>query len=203
MDIKINTHSSIQIDDIYFDPYDIKDTNFKAKFICITHTHYDHLDLKSIKNIADKNTIIIAPNDAKESLESNFNNKIIYVKPNETLNFENFELETFASYNINKPFHPKANNWVGYKLIKSETVYAIVGDTDATTELENLKNIDVLFLPIGGTYTMNAKEAASLANHIQPKLVIPMHYGSVVGSKDDETEFVNHLNKNINYEILL
>ena len=203
MNIKINTHSSIQIEDVAFDPYDIKDTNFKAKYVCITHTHFDHLDINSIKNIADENTIIIATLDAKEPLEKNFKNKIVYVKPNEVLNFENLTIETFASYNINKQFHPKSNNWVGYKLTKDGKTYAVVGDADATPELENLKNIDVLFLPIGGTYTMNSIEAAELANKIEPKLVIPMHYGSVVGSKDDETEFINNLDNNIKYEILL
>ena len=203
MNIKINTHSSIQIDDIAFDPYGITEPTFTAKYVCITHTHYDHLDINSIKNISNKNTIIIATIDAKDTLEQNFSNKIIYVKPNEILNFENFTLETFASYNINKQFHPKANNWVGYKLVKNNKTYVVVGDTDVTPELEKLENIDVLFLPIGGTYTMTATEAATLANKVKPALVIPMHYGSVVGSKDNETEFINHLNADINYKILL
>lgn len=203
MNIKINTHSSIQIDEIFFDPYQIKTKNFKAKFICITHTHYDHFDIESIKNIADKNTIIVAPHDTKQLLEQNFNNKIFYVKPNEILHFEDFELETFASYNTNKSFHPKSNNWVGYKLSKNSKTYAIVGDTDSTPELEHLINIDVLFLPIGGTYTMNAKEAAELANRLKPKLVIPVHYGTIVGTKEDEVTFLKHLNSNINYKIFL
>ena len=203
MNIKINTHSSIQINDIAFDPYGITEPSFTAKYVCLTHTHYDHLDINSIKNIATEKTIIIAPFDAKETLEQNFDNKIIYVKPNEVLSFEDFSLETFASYNINKPFHPKTNNWVGYKLVKNNQTYAVVGDTDATPELEALTNINALFLPIGGTYTMTALEAAELANKIKPKLVIPMHYGSIVGSKADETEFIKHLNKDIEYKILL
>lgn len=203
MNIKINTHSSIQIDDIAFDPYGITKPTFAAKYVCITHTHFDHLDIESIKNISNKNTIIIATIDAKETLTQNFSNKIICVKPNEVLNFEDFTLETFASYNINKQFHPKTNNWVGYKLVKDNKTYVVASDTDVTPELENLSNIDVLFLPIGGTYTMTAIEAAELANKVKPALVIPMHYGSVVGSKDNETEFINHLNAGINYEILL
>lgn len=203
MNIKINTHSSIQIDDIAFDPYGITEPTLAAKYVCITHTHFDHLDIESIKNISNKNTIIVAPQDAKEPLEQNFSNKIVYVKPNEVLNFEDFTLETFSSYNINKKFHPKANNWVGYKLVKDNKTYVVAGDTDVTPELEKLANIDVLFLPIGGTYTMTATEAAKLANKVKPALVIPMHYGSVVGSKANETEFIKHLNADINYKILL
>ncbi len=203
MNININEHSSIQIDDMAFDPYAAEKLKFKAKYIFITHSHYDHLDIPSIKNILTKNTIIIAPYDTKEKLEKEFSNKIFYVKPNDEINLESCQVEVFPSYNINKDFHKKEYNWVGYKVIKDGTVYAVVGDTDATPELENLKGIDVLFLPIGGTYTMSAEEAATLANKIKPKLVIPMHYGSVVGTKADEKIFISKLNPKIKHKILI
>ena len=203
MNIKINTHSSIQIDDMAFDPYDADKIKFKAKYIFITHTHYDHLDIPSIKSFSNKKTIFIAPYDAKETLEQNFENKIIYVKPYDEINLETCQVEVLPSYNINKDFHKKESNWVGYKVIKDGVVYAVLGDTDATPELENLKAIDVLFVPIGGTYTMNAKEAAALSNKIKPKLVIPVHYGTVVGTKADEKEFLKNLDKKIKSKILL
>lgn len=203
MNIKINTHSSIQIDDIAFDPYDADKLKFKAKYIFLTHTHYDHLDVPSIKAISNKNTVIIATPDAKETLEKFFNNKIIYVKPGDEINLETCQVEVISSYNINKPFHKKEYGWIGYKVIKDGTVYVIPGDTDSTEELESLSGIDVLFVPIGGTYTMNATEAASLANKVKPKLVIPMHYGSVVGTKADEKEFLKNLDKKIKHKILL
>lgn len=203
MNIKINTHSSIQIDDMAFDPYDADKIKFKSKYIFITHTHYDHLDIPSIKSFSNKKTIFIAPYDAKETLEQNFENKIIYVKPYDEINLETCQVEVLPSYNINKDFHKKESNWVGYKVIKDGVVYAVLGDTDATPELENLKAIDVLFVPIGGTYTMNAKEAAALSNKIKPKLVIPVHYGTVVGTKADEKEFLKNLDKKIKSKILL
>ena len=203
MNIKINTHSSIQIDDMAFDPYDADKIKFKAKYIFITHTHYDHLDIPSIKSLSNKKTIFIAPYDAKETLEQNFENKIIYVKPYDEINLETCQVEVLPSYNINKDFHKKEYNWVGYKVIKDGVVYAVFGDTDATPELEKLKAIDVLFVPIGGTYTMNAKEAAALTNKIKPKLVIPIHYGTVVGTKADEKEFLKNLDKKIKSKILL
>jgi L-ascorbate metabolism protein UlaG (beta-lactamase superfamily) len=203
MNIKINTHSSIQIDDMAFDPYDADKIKFKAKYIFITHTHYDHLDIPSIKSFSNKKTIFIAPYDAKETLELHFDNKIIYVKPYDEINLETCQVEVLPSYNINKDFHKKESNWVGYKVIKDGVVYAVLGDTDATPELENLKAIDVLFVPIGGTYTMNAKEAAALSNKIKPKLVVPVHYGTVVGTKADEKEFLKNLDKKIKSKILL
>ena len=203
MNIKVNTHSSIQIENFAFDPYGITDTTFKAKYIFITHTHFDHLDIESIKKIIQDDSVIIAPTDAKKTLEENFKNKIFYVLPKDELNLHGVNVEVFASYNIDKNFHPKENNWVGYKIIYNGKSYAVLGDTDATPELENLTSVDVLFVPIGGTYTMNATEAATLANKIKPKLVIPVHYGSVVGTKEDEQTFISNLNPEIKYEILL
>ena len=203
MNININTHSSIQVEDMAFDPYQINESTFKAKYIFVTHTHFDHLDIPSIKNIIKPDSIIIASFDAKEQLESNFKNEIYFVKPTDTLKIDNIEIEVLPAYNTNKNFHKKENNWVGFKVTKNNQTIAVLGDTDATPELEQLKNIDVLFVPIGGTYTMNAKEAASLANTIKPNLVIPVHYGSVVGTKEDEKVFISNLNKDINYQIML
>ena len=199
--LSINSHSSIQIGNIFFDPFQIEQQNPIAKCIFITHTHFDHLSIDDIKKVLNKNTIIIAPHDAKETLETNFDNKIILVEPNEIFEVDKIKVETYASYNTNKQFHPKANNWVGYKITIDETSYAVVGDTDATPELENLY-VDVLFLPIGGTYTMTAAEASELANKIKPRLVIPTHYNSIVGSKEDEKIFVSGLNS-VDYKILI
>ena len=44
-------------------------------------------------------------------------------------------------------------------------------------------SIKLTLVPIGGTYTMNAKQAAGLINEIRPDVAIPVHYGSVVGGK--------------------
>ena len=202
MNININSHSSIQIDNLYFDPFNIDESLKPAKYIFITHPHYDHLSVDDIKKVISSKTVIIATKDSKDKLESEFNNKIIYVKPNEQLLLGDIQVETFASYNINKNFHKKEFNWVGYKVTIHGTTYAIVGDTDATPELENL-SVDVLLLPIGGTYTMTAKEAAKLANKVKPNIVIPTHYNAIVGSKNDEKEFIENLDGSIECMILI
>jgi len=202
MNIKINAHSSIQIEGFYFDPYMITKKISPAKYVFITHTHYDHLSIDDLAKVVDKNTILIAPKDAKHALEEAFNNKIIYVKPGDTITLGESEVEIFASYNTNKDFHKKSSKWVGYKLSYHGTTYAIVGDTDVTPELEKL-TCDVLFVPIGGTYTMTAEEAAKLTNLIKPSLVIPTHYNAIVGSKKDEEIFIKHLDKSIKYKILI
>jgi L-ascorbate metabolism protein UlaG (beta-lactamase superfamily) len=48
---------------------------------------------------------------------------------------------------------------------------------------------DVVILPVGGTYTMTAAEAAEAVNTIQPEVAIPMHYGSIIGSMRDAETF--------------
>lgn len=198
----VNTHSSIQIDDLYFDPYGIVKNKNDARFIFITHTHYDHLSIESLKRVANNDTIFIATKDAKSQLEPHFNNKIIYVKPYEEIALGDMQVEVLPAYNLNKDFHKKKNGWVGYKITKDGITYAVLGDTDNIPELQTL-TCDVLFVPIGGTYTMDPAEAAALANAITPKLVVPTHYGTVVGSKQNEKEFLKLLNKTIKYKVLI
>ena len=70
MKINVNSHSSIQIDNIYFDPYNIEKATHKAKYIFLTHTHYDHLSKNDIDKVINADTIIIATKDAKKTLES-------------------------------------------------------------------------------------------------------------------------------------
>lgn len=79
--------------------------------------------------------------------------------------------------------------------------YYIAGDTDNIDEIQNIE-CDVALIPIGGTYTMDYQEAASLANTIKAKLVIPTHYGSIVGEKTDAIKF-KKLIKNKEVKILI
>lgn len=199
--ININCHSSIQIGDMFFDPFKTKNLTDKAKYVFITHTHYDHLSVSDIENIIDDNSVIFATHDAEKELSS-FSNKIVYVEPNEKFNFDDLIIETFPSYNTNKDFHKKDFGWVGFKITHGGISYVVVGDTDVTEELEQI-NCDVLFLPVGGTYTMTATEAATLANKISPKIAIPTHYGSIVGTKHDGEVFKQLLNENIECKLLI
>ena len=57
------------------------------------------------------------------------------------------------------------------------------------SEMKNLKDIDIALLPVSGVYVMNADEAAEAVDYIKPKIAIPMHYGSIVGSLTDANMF--------------
>ena len=115
---------------------------------------------------------------------------------------EEIKFETIPAYNTNKTFHPKENGWVGYIIIINGIRYYIAGDTDITEENKQVK-CDVAFVPVGGTYTMDFKEAASLINEIKPKIAIPIHYGSIVGTEQDAIDFIRLLHPEIKGIILM
>ncbi len=118
------------------------------------------------------------------------------VEPNKEYIVEGIKFETIPAYNTNKKFHPKENGWVGYIIEIKGIRYYIAGDTDITEENKKVK-CDIAFVPVGGTYTMDFKEAASLINEIKPKVAIPIHYGSIVGTNQDATNFIVLLNSDI------
>lgn len=204
--ITVNFHASIKIKyndkNIYFDPYKIKEKINDADYIFITHSHYDHYSKEDILKIINSNTKIIVTNDLKEeilNLDINDNN-ILIVEPNNEYKIDDIYFKTIPSYNIGKDFHKKTYNWVGYLVYLEDVSYYIPGDTDVTDEFKDVI-CDVLFVPVGGTYTMDYKEAISAVNNMNVKYAIPIHYG-LVGSKDDAINFVNGLKDDIKGVIL-
>lgn len=87
-------------------------------------------------------------------------------------------------------------------LILEGITYYIAGDTDITEENKKV-NCDVAFVPVGGTYTMTYEEAANLVNQIHPKIAIPIHYGKIVGTKEDGKKFSKLLDPAITCQIFL
>jgi len=202
---KLIKHAFVEISEIpriYIDPYEVPGSLLYADYIFITHPHYDHLSVKDIEKLLKNSTKIIAPEDAR-SLLSNFKN-VTFVEPEKKYIIDNLEIYTMPAYNINKNFHPKNKKWVGYIIKYKNKTFYHPGDTDFIPEMKTLNklNIDYAFFPVGGTYTMDYKEAAEAANIIKAKISIPMHYGLIVGKKTDAEEF-KQLVKNSIVKILL
>ena len=191
--INVLKHSSIRISKgkiIYIDPFQIDIESHDADLILCTHSHYDHFSPRDIKKVANEGTVLMVTEDCvEEARKIGFlDENIVSVKPEESFDYKGILIETVPAYNKFKIFHPRKNNWVGYILTIDEIKYYIAGDTDKTKEACNVE-CDVAFLPIGGTYTMNYKEAASLCYKIKPKCAIPTHYGSIVGELGYGMEF--------------
>lgn len=182
---------------IYTDPFNIKKPD-RADIILITHEHYDHFSPEDISKLLGPETVIVLPRDCSGKIKA----KEIIVKPGDKITVEGIEIEVVPSYNTNKKFHPKDKGWVGYIFKVSDKRIYIAGDTDYIPEMKEFKNIDIALLPVSGTYVMNAEEAVQAALDIKPKIAIPMHYGSIVGSSKDAQYFADNLKGKIDVKIL-
>lgn len=205
--IEVLCHNSIKISKekiIYIDPFKIQKEYKDADIIMITHSHYDHFSEEDINKVKKESTQICITKDLEErTVKLGFKKENIFiVEPNMKYKINELEFETIPSYNISKQFHPKENLWVGYIIKINNIIYYIAGDTDITEENKKVR-CDVAFLPVGGTYTMDSEEAAELANIIKPKIAVPVHYGSIVGTKEDAENFEKMLSKNVECKILI
>ena len=171
---------------IYIDPWKLKDSPHDATLVLVSHSHYDHYSADDIAKVSGPDTKLVASADVavKETAGE-------AIMPGLTIKLGTVRIIGVPAYNPEKDFHPKANNWVGFVIeVGSKRIY-YAGDTDLTEEIKALTDIDLALMPVGGTYTMNAADAAEAARHIKPKQVVPYHWGDIVGSVGDAEQFAN------------
>lgn len=144
------------------------------------HEHYDHFSPDDIRKVIKEDTKLIVPDVMIELVrDKGFGVADIYgMNPFQEEDFEGVKCKGIPAYNIGKPFHPRSNNWLSYLVELDGTTYYAMGDTDVTDEAKATE-ADVVFVPIGGKYTMDATEAAEFINAKQPGLVVPIHYADV------------------------
>jgi L-ascorbate metabolism protein UlaG (beta-lactamase superfamily) len=179
-------HASFRIEDgkaqIYLDPWKLPAGSPKASVVLITHGHSDHYSPEDIAKIEQPGTVFVAPADVAVKLKGK---TVVTASPGQKYQAGGLTVEAVPAYNRNKAFHPRSNNWLGYIVTLSTGVRVYhSGDSDAIPEMEAL-TVDVALMPCGGTYTMTAAEMAAAANLFKPKVLIPMHWGDIVGSKAD------------------
>jgi L-ascorbate metabolism protein UlaG (beta-lactamase superfamily) len=165
---------------IYIDPWGTGPEDPKADLILITHAHFDHLQPHEIARISGDGTKVVAPHDVAKELDGD----VTPVTPGESHEVAGVRFDTVPAYNTAEErldMHPRAKGWVGYVLELDGRRYYHAGDTDALPELQTLAT-DVAMVPIGGTYTMDHREAADLVKAMAPQVAVPMHYGFVVCS---------------------
>ena len=196
-EIQVLAHSSIRISKgltLYFDPFHVKEETHDADIICVTHDHFDHYSPEDIAKIKNDSTVLICPKSMEASLaNSGISEEFIeLVEAGDELEINDVKIEIVAAYNVGKDFHPQKKHWVGYIAVIDGVRYYVAGDTDINEDVEAVK-CDVALLPVGGTYTMTAEEAAKLAVTLAPAMAIPTHYGDIVGTKDDADRFIKLL----------
>ncbi|MFH1510324.1 MAG: MBL fold metallo-hydrolase, partial [Candidatus Woesearchaeota archaeon] len=182
IDIDWLGHASFRIrgsKTVYIDPFKLR-TSEKADIILITHEHFDHCSPEDIKKIRADKTVVVCPRDCAEKIGGD----VKTMQPGDSAEIIGIGIEAVHAYNIGKSFHPKEKMWNGYIIeIDKQRIYH-AGDTDVIPEMDGIK-ADIALLPVGGTYTMNYGEAANAVDKINPTYVVPMHYGTIVGAKED------------------
>ena len=174
---------------IYIDPFRLKEQQpLQADLVLITHPHYDHLSPVDIKKVLRQNakTQLVLPRSVDE--DKNLPAQIYHLQPGEELELDGVKIRGIPAYNITTKFHQKESNWLGYLFTLDDVIFYHTGDTELVPEMEKVK-ADVVFVPVGGTYTFDAQSAAEFVSMINPRIAIPMHYGTIVGSLNDALQF--------------
>ncbi len=192
--IRVLTHSSIRIQSgdtvLYVDPYKVSGRPQDADYVFITHDHFDHFSPEDIEKVSCDKTVLVVPEKMRDKVlqEADETRGIIPVKPDSPYDINGFSFETVPAYNRLNIF-----------CLDGKRIY-VAGDTDATPDAKKVR-CDVALVPVGGTYTMNASQAAELVNTIRPAAAIPTHYGSVAGSAADAESFREKVDPAVHVEI--
>ncbi len=144
---------------IAIDPFDksigLKLPKVEAQILLITHNHSDHSNKKAISGSP---FLIESPGE--------YETKGVYIK---------------GVQGFHDDSQGKEKGKVVFYIIEVENIrichLSDIGQKELTSEqIEQIGNIDILMIPVGGVYTLDAKQAANIISQIEPKIVIPMHY---------------------------
>ena len=145
----------------------------KANYIFVTHEHGDHFDKEAIKQLTDSKTQLITNKRCGEMLGYGE-----IMANGQSATFGDIAVEAVPAYNISEgrtQFHPKGRD-NGYILTIDGLRIYIAGDTEDIPEMQNIKDIDIAFMPCNQPYTMTTEQLVKAAKTVKPKVLFPYHY---------------------------
>ena len=168
---------------LYLDPYKISGDPVPADCVLITHPHRDHYNPKVVSRICKSDTAVIVP----QSMSSQ---NMQGIRPGEKIKIKSFTIEAVPAYNCRKFPHAQKNGWLGYIIEIDNVIIFHAGDSDFIPPMSTFE-VDIAMLPILGFATMNIGSAVRAAHAMKAKVVIPMHYGLMPGTKKNGQKFAH------------
>lgn len=202
--IRVLAHSAIRIESntgvvMYFDPFELTEAPHDADIVFVSHSHYDHLSPEDAAKISNERTVVVCPETCLNEARALGAAETIGLRPGSAAEVLGVPVEAVAAYNVQPDrlgFHPRSNGWLGFTVTVDGARCYIAGDTDQNPDNAHV-DCDIAFVPVGGTYTMDAVQAAAFVELIQPEAAIPTHYGSAVGKAEDGAAFKQNIGDDI------
>lgn len=155
----------------------------KLDGVLISHLHWDHLDLPSLRRL-DRDTLLIVPQGAAALLRGEGFRRIKELQPGHTTRLKGATITaTYAHHQGTRWFGPTAD-CLGFVIEGSHILY-FAGDTDLFPEMADLTNtLDVALLPVWGWGPtlgdghLDPFRAAQALQLLEPRLAVPIHWGT-------------------------
>ena len=190
MKIKYYGHSAFNITTekgirIIIDPYEsgafngalsYGKINDEADIVIISHSHADHSYTKDIQG------------------------KFILISRQDTYEIKDVKIKTISAYHDNSGGKERGHNLISV-INTNNLVLAHLGDLGHVLDygtLQEMGKVDILLIPIGGSFTIDAALAVKVMNDIKPGITIPMHYKTAkcafpIAPVDDFTKGQNNV----------
>ena len=165
--------------EIHVDPWGVSEES-EADYVLLTHPHYDNFSEEDLDLVRGPGTVVIAPAGMKKQLDEADH----FMRPGDMLQLEGLDVLAVPAYNVSKRYHPPERGWLGYVFTVGGVTYYHAGDSDYLDSMRDIR-CDVAFLPCEGQYTMGPEDAARAGAACGASLVVPIHWGEQVGSRDD------------------
>ena len=163
LQIRWHGHSCFEIKDditLVTDPHDGKSIgipapNIEGDIILVSHDHYDHNSVKTVEKIGSK----VVRDERKRNIYN------VVIRGIKTYHDENFG-------------DSRGENII-FKFLIDDINFCHLGDLGHILEediAEKIGDVDILFIPVGGNFTIDSDDAWKIVNLIKPSIIIPMHY---------------------------